>query len=59
MKKMISLIIDMPSDNYKDFCLWLVECCGMSISELIEKNDTYQRRAVEQWQEERCMFNPY
>ena len=35
-KRMCQVIAALPSDVYEEFCTWLRECCGMTISELIE-----------------------
>lgn len=56
MKKMIPLIAQMPADEYEQFCRWLRECCGYTISELIEKAPRYQKDAAIRFYEE-CIWD--
>lgn len=52
LKNMIPLIARMTSDEYKRFCYWLREFCGITISELIEESPTYQKDAATRFYEE-------
>ena len=49
---MSNLIAKLDSNEYKAFCLWLRECCGMTISELIKLPHTRQNKAYFQFKEE-------
>lgn len=49
MKHMNLLIVRLPSDVYKEFCTWLRECCGMSISELMDLPGARQVDAFRQF----------
>lgn len=49
MKNMISAIAGLSRADYKEFCTWLVECCGMTISDLIDRPPCRQRDAYFQW----------
>ena len=48
---MSNLIAKLDSNEYKEFCLWLRECCGMTISELIKLPHTRQNNAYFQFKE--------
>ena len=49
MKNMIHNIAYMSVSDYAEFCSWLRECCGTSISELIEKPPTHQLETWQRW----------
>lgn len=55
MEKTIPLIAQMPLDEYVQFCRWLRECCGCTLSELLEMSPRYQKDAVVRFYEECSM----
>lgn len=49
MKIISNVIVGLSSAEYSEFCKWLSDCCGMSISDLTELPVPRQNQAYEQF----------